>query len=659
MDFWFPYDEKRQYQNDIILKTLECLKSKKSLIFSAPTGIGKTISVLAPALQFAYKNNLKVLFLTNRINQQVLPLKEFKKIKDKFCTEPLYAGRIISKKDLCPRDEAKLKDLEGFYSFCTKLKQENECKFYKELKQKLREEDKDIFKQLLRDNPTQFLNVLSLQPNGLCTHSLIKQFLIDYANLVVLDYNYLLNPFIRKDFFGRTGIDLNKCIVVFDESHNLPEKTREVASRSLSSATIASVIREIDSYKDQYIDEKMDEGGDRDFLEEELSFVQDFLKKFHDDVWLILSKKADKEREFGIPFKPREMIKTSSFEKDVDFVVDVLDNMAEVVEKTKKSRCRSVSGFLEKVLETLDDEENFVKFINVTKREKREYFSINIKCLDSSYVFTPILKDSYCVVCFSGTLEPTYFKKMLGFPEDTLTMNFPSPFSSDQRRYIIYPNAYADFTLKHRRENIEEKCSDLVDFINSMKGNVLVVFPSEDVFKIYVPLMEGSVRKKVFKQPMNEEFITSREFRKEGHRILKEFQTSKNSVMFTAAFGSYAEGVDYIHVLQNTIVVGFPFPKVNYERKMLTKYFNNKFEGSGSFLTYVLPGIQKSIQAAGRVIRDLKDRGVIIFYGKQFGKGVWRYGSYFNLLSQEIKDEAVYTTKREKVIETIKNFWRE
>jgi Rad3-related DNA helicase len=192
-----------------------------------------------------------------------------------------------------------------------------------------------------------------------------------------------------------------------------------------------------------------------------------------------------------------------------------------------------------------------------------------------------------------------------------------------------------------------------------MKGNVLVVFPSEDVFNIYVPMIEGRISKKVFKQPMSEEFITSRKFREEGHKVLKEFQTSKNSALFTAAFGSYAEGVDYIHVLQNTIVVGFPFPKVNYERDRLTDYFNNKFDGTGSFLTYALPGIQKSIQAAGRMIRDLKDKGTIIFYGKQFGKGAWRYGRYFDILSQEIKDEAIYTSEREKVVETIKHFWRE
>jgi len=278
--------------------------------------------------------------------------------------------------------------------------------------------------------------------------------------------------------------------------------------------------------------------------------------------------------------------------------------------------------------------------------------------LDPSYIFQPILDQAYSVICFSGTLHTKSFKDLLGFPDDTVIKNFPSPFKKEQRKYIVFCSNHADFTLKNRRDNVQQKVESLSDIINSMRGNVLVMFPSTDVFNIYVPELEKRLKKQVFKRPFADDFGIDQDYKIQRNRTLNQFKRSKNGVLFTIAYGSYSEGVDYKHVLQNVIVVGFPYPSVDYERLSLSKYFDKKFniKGYGRFLSFVLPGIQKSVQSAGRVIRSEKDRGIILFFAKQFGKGSWEYGRYFDMLPEEIKKECVMPRTTDDIIRIIEEF---
>lgn len=648
MKYWFPHEQIREYQEEIAETVFSSLVNRKHLIFTAPTGIGKTVSVEAAALKFAVENKLKIFYFTNRTSNQILPLKEFKLIKEKFFKEePIYAGRIVTKKDLCRRKEIDSRDLHSFYRLCQE-KKEKECDFYRRLRDKLKNHDHSIFENLVRNNPQPFIDILDIEED-VCNYYLIKEFLDKYATLVVMDYQYVLNPFIRKIFFGKSS-QFAESIMVFDECHNLPEKAREAASISISINTLVGATEEIRDYKDRCLAEWEEEKG----LGKDLDFSREIVLEIYNQI-----RQMTDERE-TIPFSLKDFLVASGkmTEEGLRKTIKTLEKISIVVEEDeKRSRCGAVSNFISMFLDAGDDEK-FIKYIESRDFKGKNIINLHIKCLDPSYIFKPIIENSYSVICFSGTLHEKSFKDLLGFPDDTTIKNFPSPFKKEQRLLIVCANEYSSFTLNARNKDVEKKAGELVEIINAMRGNVLVIFPSIDVLNIYFPKMEGKLNKKVFRQHFMDDFILETDYKRKTVELLKKFKSGKSGVLFTIAFGSYNEGVDYKGDLQNAIIVGFPYPSVDYERDCLVEYFDKKFgiKNYGRLLAYVIPGIQKSLQSAGRVIRDKNDRGVIVFYGKQFKRGFWTKGEYFYLFPKEMRDEVFFASDLREAVEKIKSF---
>ena len=328
-----------------------------------------------------------------------------------------------------------------------------------------------------------------------------------------------------------------------------------------------------------------------------------------------------------------------------------------VLEDKKKSRCLPLANFLNTLLDIQEDE-RFIQFIEIKNFNEKKFSYLNIHCLDPSYLFKDILENSYNVIGFSGTLFLEEFKKLMNFPEDTISEDIQSPWSKDQRKILVFPKEYANFTLKTRSENVDFKSNQLTKMINSMKGNVLVVFPSTDVFNIYVPKIKERLDKVVYLRPFSEDYLDNDDYRIQRDDILESFKKENNAVLFSIAFGSYNEGVDFIGCLQNVIIVGFPYPGITYKRKCLEDFFAKKFDNKdyARFLTSILPGLEKSIQSAGRPIRSFNDRAVIVFYGKQFGPGIWKYHKFIDLFPTDLKEQCIIATEFSDLMKEIEGF---
>ena len=278
--------------------------------------------------------------------------------------------------------------------------------------------------------------------------------------------------------------------------------------------------------------------------------------------------------------------------------------------------------------------------------------------MDPSYLFKDVLENSYNVIGFSGTLFLEEFKKLMNFPEDIVSADIESPFTEDQRKVLVFPKDYANFTLKARNENVDFKSNHMIKMINSMKGNILVVFPSTDVFNIYVPKIKDKLDKVVYLRPFSNDYFDNDDYRIQRDDVLNSFKKEDNAVLFSIAFGSYNEGVDFIGCLQNVIVIGFPYPGITYKRKKLEDFFAKKFNDKdyAKFLTTMLPGLEKSIQSAGRPIRSFEDKAVVVFYGKQFGPGTWKYHKFINLFPVDLKEHCIITTEFNDLIREIESF---
>jgi DNA excision repair protein ERCC-2 len=578
MNYWFPYSEKRKYQKQIMDLTYKSLRERKNCIIRAPTGIGKTISILSVALKFAKENQLKVIYLTNKLSGQIQPLKEFVEIKRKFDGDNnLFAGRIISKKDLCLFKDIKDLDAESFYTICKNSK-DKECKFYKKFKKDLLKDNKKLC-ELFSDEEDKFVDIFSLRDNigDYCPYYTIKKFLELFSDLIVIDYNYILSPFIRQGFFDT--FDLSSCIVIFDECHSLPNKCQDLSSVKVSTNIFLACINEIEEYREKYIEERISE-KDMEQVEKEIDETIDFLKVFDEVVQDILINRRSDEVPFNLE-KLKKMFKEKNRtidKREIKYTMDMLLLFSNLIlEDKKRTRSLSLTNFLGLLLDVQEDE-RFIQFLEIRKYNGKKFSYLNIHCLDPSYLFKYVLKSSYNVIGFSGTLFLDEFKEIMGFPDDTISENIPSPFSEDQRKVIIFSKNYANFTLKTRNQNIDFKANQMVNMVNNMKGNVLVVFPSTDVFNIYVPKIKDKLEKVVYLRPFADDYIDTDDYRIQRNDILESFKKENNAVLFSIAVGSYNEGVDFIGCLQNVIVVGFPYPGLNYKNKKLEEFFTKKFD---------------------------------------------------------------------------------
>jgi Rad3-related DNA helicase len=658
MDYWFPYKDPRKYQKRMMDLIYGSLLERKHCIMRAPTGIGKTISVLSSALKFAKERGLKILYLTNKSSGQKQPLKEFHEIKKKFDKDnKMMGGRIISKKDLCKFKKIKELDSESFYNICKRSK-EKECKFYKKFKKELMKKPKKL-KNIFGNDITKFLDMFELRDEieDYCPYYSIKTYLKDYADFIVLDYNYVLSPYIRKGFFEI--FDPSKCIVIFDECHSLPEKCQQLSSIRLSSSVFLACIDEIDEHREEYVGERLSE-KDEDQIDKEIDETIQLLETFQEVVEYIVKTRRKNEVPFNLE-KIQEISKKTGFEinrREIGYAIDVLSYFAEIVlEEKRRSRCLSLTNFL-KLLLDIQEDQRFLQFVNVKKYNDRLFSYLNIHCLDPSYLFKEILDTSYTVIGFSGTLFLEEFKKIMEFPEDTMAESIPNPFSTDQRKVLVFPKQYANFTLKTRNKDVDFKANQIREIINSMKGNVLVVFPSTDVFNIYVPKIKERLNKTVYLRPFSEDYLDGDDYKMMREDILRSFKDEDNAVLFSIAFGSYNEGVDFIGCLQNVIIVGFPYPGITYQRQKLEEFFTNKFQNKdyARFLVSMLPGLEKSIQSAGRPIRSYDDRAVVVFYGKQFGPGIWKYHKFLELFPEDLKEQIMISTEFSELIDEINSF---
>jgi len=658
MNYWFPYNDIRKYQEQMMDLVEKSLVERKHCLLRAPTGLEKTISVLSVVLKFAKENGLKVIYLTNKTTGQIQPLKEFQEIQNKFSKDDkLFGGRIISKKDLCLFQEIKELDTESFYTICERSKDKS-CKFYKNYKKHVLK-DNEILKKIIGTDISKFMNIFSLRDDikKYCPYYSIKKYLQTYADFILLNYNYMLSPFIRKGFFDT--FDLSKCIVIFDECHSLPNKCQELSSIKISTSIFLACIDEMNDYRKKYIEEKVSEKDEESIqkdIDETIGLITSLDKIVHD----IIAKRKSNEISFDLK-KLTELSEQGDFridKREVKYSIEVLSYFSGLVlEDKKKSRCLPLANFLNTLLDIQEDE-RFIQFIEIKNFNEKKFSYLNIHCLDPSYLFKDILENSYNVIGFSGTLFLEEFKKLMNFPEDTISEDIQSPWSKDQRKILVFPKEYANFTLKTRSENVDFKSNQLTKMINSMKGNVLVVFPSTDVFNIYVPKIKERLDKVVYLRPFSEDYLDNDDYRIQRDDILESFKKENNAVLFSIAFGSYNEGVDFIGCLQNVIIVGFPYPGITYKRKCLEDFFAKKFDNKdyARFLTSILPGLEKSIQSAGRPIRSFNDRAVIVFYGKQFGPGIWKYHKFIDLFPTDLKEQCIIATEFSDLMKEIEGF---
>lgn len=599
LQFPFPY---REGQREIVSGVYHTVSSKKTLFVQAPTGVGKTMSAIFPSVRAIGEGKGETLFyLTAKTITGTVAWEAFHTLRENGLKFKVTA--ITAKEKLCFLDSPE----------CTPEK----CPYAKGHFNRVNDAVYELWtteavysREVIRAHAEKW----QVCPFEMCLDLSV------WVDGVICDYNYAFDPNVHlKRFFGENIS--GDYIFLIDEAHNLVERGREMYSAEISRQTLFTLRKKIRKH---------------------------FPK---------LARALDKAS--------RQMLELEEDLKASQNPYQVLSNPG-VLPVT----FLTISGELEEILEEKNLEEELRKeilefyfvvrdFLNVSELVDENYvvytecfgendFRLRLFCVNPAANLSEYLKKGRSAVFFSATLFPMlYYRELLTTETDAYGIYVQSPFSAKNRRILIGSDVSSRYTRRNHTEyrKIAEYISRCVW---QRQGNYMVFFPSyrlmEDVYQVYEE--EFSVDwVRCIRQNSD---MTERE----REEFLEEFQSREGTLVgFCVLGGIFSEGVDLTgESLIGAIIVGTGLPQIGSEREILKEYYDRKKQ-SGFDYAYRYPGMNKVLQAAGRVIRTKEDRGVILLLDDRFlGRD---YGEIF---PREWKDRS--SCRLNTVEEAVSRFWR-
>ena len=547
----FPFENYRKGQRDFAVAVYSTIKSGKKLFAQAPTGVGKTVSVLFPAIKSMYEKNSKIFYLTAKSSTKTIAFNTVKMMAEKGLN--LRTAVITAKEKICFMDEVKC-DPE----YCPYAKG-----YYDKLNIPLRDAIKNhcLYTK-------EYIEALG-RKHELCPFELSLD-LSYMSDIVICDYNYYFDPRValqREDVFNK-----DKDILLIDEAHNLEDRARNMYSPEIIKEEFYEVYKIMKSEKS---------------LSKELYNIN---KKFLD------IKNNIQETEI-LDQPPEELINAlRKFAAKAEKYFSDLKNEKAPDEFTD---IYFKSIFFIKISDIADD--NFCYYANCEGNKTR----VKLFLIDPSKILNEIEKNAWSSVFFSATLTPLkYFRYILGGDENDYILKIKSPFDTENLSLMIT----SDLSMKYTQRdlNIEKACEYINTLLTENKGNYMIFFPSYffmgKVYDAYESLYDTS-RILLQNQGINEE---------EQHEIINRFTNDTNVILFTVVGGIFSEGIDLpLEKLIGAVIIGTGIPQISFERNIIKAFFDGK-NNCGYDYAYKYPGFNKILQSAGRVIRTEEDKGTVL-----------------------------------------------
>ncbi|MFC1733254.1 ATP-dependent DNA helicase [candidate division KSB1 bacterium] len=587
--FLFPYEQIRKVQDDLLKDAADAIKNGQNLIAHAPTGLGKTVATLGPALRHAIDENLSIFFLTSRHTQHTIAIETLEEIRKKHNIN-FNVADIIGKKWMCSMPGVDLLYSSDFSEYCKSLREDDKCEFYTRTKNsnKITPEAKKALEEIKKEGCCHTEKVIEIsRSNKVCPYE-IAILLASESQVVIADYFYIFNSRIRDTFLTKTKKELQKSIIIVDEGHNLPTRIRDLATEKVSNLMIKRAIKEAKKH------------GYKEVVES-LSLLQDILNNYSRDMRPGSEKMISKE----------DFVKKVNLIQEYDELTANLEFAGDAIrEEQKKSSVGAISKFLES---WQGQDDGFARIFSVKIYKAGPLLTLSYRCLDPSIVSRQVINDSYSTILMSGTLNPTsMYKDLLGFPKETIENSYESPFRDENKLTMIIPETTTKFSMRNDAQfkRIAEICAEI---INDVPGNSAIFFPSyalrDQVYKVMDQLCKKTT---ILEHP--------RLTKEEKAEVLEKFKSYKKSgaVLLGVATGSFGEGIDLPgDLLKCVIVVGLPLQQPDLETKELINYYDKKFNRGWDY-GYIFPAFNRCLQNAGRCIRSETDRGVVVFLDQRY-----------------------------------------
>ena len=589
MNLLFPHEQFREVQEVMIQDLMEALENKNHILVHAPTGLGKTASVLTATLSYVLEKgkDKTIFFLTSKHTQHKIAMETISLIKKKYNLDFKVAD-FIGKKWMCLQPNVQDLSSSEFYEFCKKVVDKNVCMYYNNLKEneKLSLNARITLEKIEEGtlNVNQVIDICS--ENSVCPYE-INALHAQKSKVIIADYHHILSPGIRDHLFKKIHKDLSNCILIFDEAHNLASRIRDLMTVNLSTFIINASKREAVSLGFKEISEDIDSLNQ--ILEE-------------------LSRKIPDEENEVLITKNEFVKKLIEFTEYKELIGSLVFVGQQILQTKRRSFCNSLAGFLQ---QWLGKDEGFARIL--TKGlDKKGYTSINLsyRCLDPSFIMKDIAEEAL-VIGMSGTLNPLEMHRdLLGIQAELKVYN--DPFPKHNRLNLIIPKTTTKFTF--RDEDMYNKIAVVTSsLVNNIDGNSAVFFPSYQLRDKVNFYFQNLCEKTTFLEQQGLSKL-------ERENILENFKSYKDSgaVLLATTSGSFGEGIDLPgDFLKAVIIVGLPLSKQDLETKELIKYYDARFNKGWDY-GYLFPAMIKCIQSAGRCIRSKDDKGVIIFLDERY-----------------------------------------
>lgn len=593
IEFPFPY---REGQRDLVASVYRTILRKKKLFIQAPTGVGKTMATVFPAVRAVGEGlGEKIFYLTAKTIMRTVAEQAFSLLKEKGL---LYKTiTLTAKEKICFCEEAECNP--------------DACPYAKGHFDRVN----DAVFDLITHSGDWSREVLEEQAKKhmVCPFEMSLD-VSNWADAVICDYNYAFDPQAHlKRFFSESG--KGEYLFLIDEAHNLVERGREMYSASLYKEDLLEV-REMVKAEDPKLAKGLSECNQQ-FLElkRECEHYQILKSVSHIALKLmnVLSKLEDYLEECKDAEKKKRVL-------DFYFAVRSFLNVHDIMD------------------------ENYVIFSEMMEDGR---FQIKLFCVNPAVNLQNYLEQGNSTIFFSATLLPVhYYKKLLSVEKDDYAVYAHSSFPQENKFLFIGTDVSTRYT--RRGESTYQRFARYIAVMaEQKKGNYMAFFPSyrflEEVHTCFLECVDHEVDSICQVSYMDEE---------QREEFLEEFEQEreKSLVAFCVMGGIFSEGIDLTDdKLIGAVIAGTGLPQVCTEREILKQYFNAA-DMDGFDYAYLYPGMNKVLQSAGRVIRTESDRGVILLLDDRFR--AMRYREVFPREWQQYQLGSVKNLEQE-----IRTFW--
>ena len=562
----FPFDY-RDGQKELVSYVYQTIYHKRKLFLEAPTGVGKTISTIFPAVKAMGKDmGDKLFYLTAKTITRTVAEQAFETLREQNLKFKVIT--LTAKEKIC---------------FCEETScNPDDCPYAKGHFDRVN----DAVYELLMQEDVMSREVLEAQArkHKVCPFEMALD-VSTWVDGVICDYNYVFDPDARlRRFFAEGGA--GGYLFLIDEAHNLVERGRQMYSAELCKEDFLAVKKLVKGEAPRFA--KRLEACNKILLA---------MKKECENY-----KVLDNISHFGIQL----MNVLSETDRYLEECVD------KEVRETVLDFYFQVRSFLN-IYDGLD--ENYVVY---TEYQENGRFVLKLFCVNPAANLQKCLDKGNSAVFFSATLLPIqYYKRLLSTEKDNYAVYIDSSFDTKKRLLMNGVDVSTRYTMRSR-EMYQRYATYIFRVVKAKMGNYLIFFPSyrfmEDVYQEFTQLLasdEEEMELVIQQKHMDEE---------ERENFLRAFEMGreKSLIGFGVLGGIFSEGIDLTNEkLIGTLIIGTGLPQVCNEREILKSYFDQK--GLYGFdYAYRYPGMNKVLQAAGRVIRTEDDRGVILLLDERF-----------------------------------------